>query len=217
MYKNFEAGRSMIEMLGVLAIVGVLSVGGIAGYSKAMEKWKVDKLISEYSLLIHGLIEHYDSLIKQKNTTYIAQYALDLGLTPETWKLYNEQYLSDSDNNLVQIFINTSSTPYHITIDFNLGGMTEDYNGNHVSSAFSGKTCRQIFSNLVYPLHNLIRYTMVYRSTNSISEDFTVYTGDAYCHKKNSKCLSNITVSEIQNICNTCNKTTQRCNVTIGF
>ena len=30
-------GRSMIEMLGVLAIIGVLSVGGIAGYSKAME------------------------------------------------------------------------------------------------------------------------------------------------------------------------------------
>lgn len=37
MYKNFEKGRSMIEMLGVLAIIGVLSVGGIAGYSKAME------------------------------------------------------------------------------------------------------------------------------------------------------------------------------------
>ena len=30
-------GRSMIEMLGVLAIIAVLSVGGIAGYSKAME------------------------------------------------------------------------------------------------------------------------------------------------------------------------------------
>ena len=33
-----SVGRSMIEMLGVLSIVGVLSVGGIAGYSKAMEK-----------------------------------------------------------------------------------------------------------------------------------------------------------------------------------
>lgn len=40
-----EAGRSMIEMLGVLAIVGVLSVGGIAGYSKAMVKNKNIKLI----------------------------------------------------------------------------------------------------------------------------------------------------------------------------
>ena len=38
-------GRSMIEMLGVLAIIAVLSVGGIAGYSKAMHKWKVNKTI----------------------------------------------------------------------------------------------------------------------------------------------------------------------------
>ena len=37
-------GRSMIEMLGVLAIIGVLSVGGIAGYSKAMETYKINKL-----------------------------------------------------------------------------------------------------------------------------------------------------------------------------
>ena len=45
-------GRSMIEMLGVLAIIAILSVGGIAGYSKAMEKWKVNKLLSEYSMII---------------------------------------------------------------------------------------------------------------------------------------------------------------------
>ena len=43
--KNLESGRSMIEMLGVLAIIGVLSVGGIAGYSKAMLKYKVNKTV----------------------------------------------------------------------------------------------------------------------------------------------------------------------------
>ena len=46
-----EAGRSMIEMLGVLAIVGVLSVGGIAGYSKAMAKNKNIKLIYQINTL----------------------------------------------------------------------------------------------------------------------------------------------------------------------
>ena len=45
--RNNEQGRSMIEMLGVLAIVGVLSVGGIAGYSKAMNKFKANKLIDQ--------------------------------------------------------------------------------------------------------------------------------------------------------------------------
>lgn len=35
----------MVEMLGVLAIIGVLSVGGIAGYSKAMHKHNINKTI----------------------------------------------------------------------------------------------------------------------------------------------------------------------------
>ncbi len=46
-----EQGRSMIEMLGVLAIVGVLSVGGIAGYSKAMNKFKTNKLIEQVNMI----------------------------------------------------------------------------------------------------------------------------------------------------------------------
>ena len=48
-------GRSMIEMLGVLAIIGVLSVGGIAGYSKAMTKWKTNKTIEQTANFIDGL------------------------------------------------------------------------------------------------------------------------------------------------------------------
>ena len=49
---NYEQnGRSMIEMLGVLAIIGVLSVGGIAGYSKAMMKYKINKTIEQITLI----------------------------------------------------------------------------------------------------------------------------------------------------------------------
>lgn len=40
------SGRSMIEMLGVLAIIGILSAGGIAGYSAAMENHKVNKTVA---------------------------------------------------------------------------------------------------------------------------------------------------------------------------
>ena len=48
-------GRSMIEMLGVLAIIAVLSIGGIAGYSKAMTKWKTNKTIEQTANFIDGL------------------------------------------------------------------------------------------------------------------------------------------------------------------
>ena len=37
----------MIEMLGVLAIIGMLSIGSIAGYSKAMEKHRTNELIDQ--------------------------------------------------------------------------------------------------------------------------------------------------------------------------
>ncbi len=46
-----ETGRSMIEMLGVLAIIGVLSVGGIAGYSKAMQRYRINKTIEQITLI----------------------------------------------------------------------------------------------------------------------------------------------------------------------
>ena len=50
MMKN-ETGRSMVEMLGVLAIIGVLSVGGIAGYTMAMRKYKANEVLNTASML----------------------------------------------------------------------------------------------------------------------------------------------------------------------
>lgn len=50
--KNFEneLGRSMVEMLGTLAIVGVLSIGGIAGYSYGMDKYRANETINDVNL-----------------------------------------------------------------------------------------------------------------------------------------------------------------------
>ncbi|MGN0919536.1 MAG: type II secretion system protein, partial [Alphaproteobacteria bacterium] len=44
-----ETGRSMVEMLGVLAIMGVLSVGGVSMYSSAMSKHRANELLNEAS------------------------------------------------------------------------------------------------------------------------------------------------------------------------
>ena len=49
--KKAQSGRSMIEMLGVLAIVGVLSAGGIAGYSMAMQSYKTSALTEKVNLI----------------------------------------------------------------------------------------------------------------------------------------------------------------------
>ena len=81
MIKTNESGRSMIEMLGVLAIIGVLSVGGIAGYSKAMNKFKTNKVADNVSMLIANIKTMYaqqNSFNGLKNTT-----AVSMGLVPD--------------------------------------------------------------------------------------------------------------------------------------
>ena len=46
-----QEGRSMVEMLGVLAIVGVLSIGGIAGYRMAMNRYQANQIANEINLM----------------------------------------------------------------------------------------------------------------------------------------------------------------------
>ncbi len=48
--KNAETGRSMVEILGVLAIIGVLSIGGIYGYTFAMDKYRANDIVYEVNL-----------------------------------------------------------------------------------------------------------------------------------------------------------------------
>ena len=48
--KNAETGRSMVEILGVLASIGVLSIGGIYGYTFAMDKYRANDIIYEVNL-----------------------------------------------------------------------------------------------------------------------------------------------------------------------
>ncbi len=52
-----QSGRSMVEMLGVLAIIGVLSVGGIAGYSLSMRRHRANQVVdyvSKYALITYN-------------------------------------------------------------------------------------------------------------------------------------------------------------------
>ena len=48
--KRMECGRSMVEMLGTLAIIGVLSIGGIAGYSYGMDKYRANQTVNDVML-----------------------------------------------------------------------------------------------------------------------------------------------------------------------
>lgn len=57
-----ESGRSMVEMLGVLAIIGVLSIGGIAGYTMAMNRYRANEALQAASLVAVEAIAQYKTI-----------------------------------------------------------------------------------------------------------------------------------------------------------
>lgn len=103
---NNNSGRSMIEMLGVLAIIGVLSVGGIAGYSKAMTQFKVNKIIAETNQLIADAHE-YALKDKSFSIPYNKGIKKSLGLCPESWKNCEDSGLGGN------IWMDTNRIAFH--------------------------------------------------------------------------------------------------------
>ena len=85
MKHTHEAGRSMIEMLGVLAIIGVLSVGGIAGYSQAMSKYKVTKTTDQIQTMVTNIRTLFAGQRTYTGLTAPNAYTMGI-LTDETYK-----------------------------------------------------------------------------------------------------------------------------------
>lgn len=78
--RNDQNGRSMIEMLGVLAIIGVLSVGGISGYSRAMAKYKLTKAQDQITMLLMNIRTAYAT--SPSYTGLSSQTAADYAIAP---------------------------------------------------------------------------------------------------------------------------------------
>ena len=73
---GYNAGRSMLEMLGVLAIIGVLSVGAIMGFRQAMNRHKANVILNDVSLAFEELATH-------ETTGAVSRYQVT-AFTPES-------------------------------------------------------------------------------------------------------------------------------------
>ena len=90
-----EIGRSMVEMLGVLAIVGVLSAGALKGYSAAMFKHKMNQTIDTYNQVLQRFMELEQKGLGKDVEIYNAEDLIKYGLLPDC------QVTTDSDGNEV--------------------------------------------------------------------------------------------------------------------
>ena len=85
-----QIGRSMIEMLGVLAIIGVLSVGGIAGYSKAMMQFKINKTKQQIAEVVFNIRSMYaQQNPKDYSSLYVDSLPEDFGKAFGGYAVFN--------------------------------------------------------------------------------------------------------------------------------
>ena len=202
MHKNFEKGRSMIEMLGVLAIIGILSVGGIAGYSKAMSKFKLNQTVKDYIYVTQNILEQSDGLTK--STTFsLTKICQSLNIIPPTWTLSRNtsigKVFADNLGNSVDIFKDRTNNLY---MEIYLDGIKP-------KSPFYNQTCTILLNNFVVPLHASLKELQFWNA--GISSIF--YTGDGY-YSEEHKPIKDITLKEMQELCQNCNR---RCSIVLTF
>lgn len=78
-----QIGRSMVEMLGVLAIIGVLSIGSISGYSTAMRKYKLNRQAESFNMLLANAIQISASVNRSSNYTHYNDLLQKVQLIPD--------------------------------------------------------------------------------------------------------------------------------------
>ncbi len=102
--KHSQCGRSMVEMLGVLAIIGILSIGGIAGYTKAMEKIKSNGQRRMIADLLNTAVRLKANLNAQPTLDLIdlTPVLVALGEAPDGWN-YKNGYLQNDDGISAQL------------------------------------------------------------------------------------------------------------------
>lgn len=76
-----QSGRTMLEMLGVLAIVAVLTVVGLASFSRALDQHRANKVMDQVSQLIINIRSMFASAYYY--TGLNNSEALNLGLVPD--------------------------------------------------------------------------------------------------------------------------------------
>ena len=191
------SGRSMVEMLGVLAIVGVLSVGAIAGYSKAMSKYKLNKAIEAANQLFAAIITKVapdKSSLTDDGLGYVyyTETMVKAGWLPDGFKFTDTspRYIYDAFNNPAWIFKDPAKAV----------GVGWSFEQNQ-------KELCMAYVNLAKEWRNDINsiYVDSLSSNNGsvVSKSYGNLYGDKNC-TSDVKCLKDVTVTEIDNLCNNC-------------
>ena len=193
-----EIGRSMVEMLGVLAIIGVLSVGAIAGYSKAMMKYKLNKQAHQLNTVISAMEKYAHSFNNLKEEQSITTYLTTLNEIPEEMlnknfptvlydifdtQIYCKAHPKDNTTSAWKDVVSLSLYP-------NLSQINEE----------TLAICKNIYDTIKE--HNAqVYYAYTTSGYNSDDErESSAFYGNDYC-SETKKCLKNLDTETIYQLC----------------
>ena len=188
-----STGRSMVEILGVLAIIGVLSVGAISGYSKAMFKYKLNKHTEQMTTIFNAITRNAKSFNNMQRGTILTSYLIKMGEIPT-------EMVKSNDNNFVYDIFGQG---WYIAMDYNLIYLAP-YSEDGSSFLFSNSpnslaTCQNILT-IAKEHHDNISQVL----TTTGVYDFQLI-GDKLCTSEygyNPKyCLKNLTLDTIYANC----------------
>ena len=194
---NLEnVGRSMVEMLGVLAIIGVLSVGAISGYSKAMFKYKLNKHTEQMNTIINAVarnLHSFDNLLANKGKFNLTNTFVKMGEIP-TEMQHNENYIRDVFGLLW--FIEMQNVDAGRTFDF----ATNEASALKNKSADNLKICHNIITVAKENSDSIYTVSKVIYNEDSGNWNSSVLYGDTYC-TSDRPCLKNLSLDDIYNFC----------------
>ena len=186
-----ENGRSMVEVLGVLAIIGVLSVGAIAGYSKAMTKYKLNKQAEQISWLLNALYRYKDLLGQTTHRESFVPYLKKLGEIPQEMIKDNTTTLYDTFGLHYGIYTNGGSPNNYANLMINI---TDTYQNFDICNNII-ETSKAFAEQLT-----LINF---WQTKNDDTNTSLYIFGNKYCYN-NSQCLKNLSKNDIDTICQLC-------------
>lgn len=104
MYKITEQGRSMIEMLGVLAIIGVLSIGGLHVINRMQYEHKATQLVNDFNETVTKL---------QKSIGQMDSGYKNINVFAYKNNLYSTNWVPNQKNNII-IYTGLLSSTYKL-------------------------------------------------------------------------------------------------------
>ena len=191
-----QSGRSMVEMLGVLAIIGVLSVGAIAGYSKAMMKYKLNKHAEQMNQIMAAISRHTGSFKNLQGESFIEDAFILMGEIPQ-------EMIVKKDNgrmpDILDVFHNSISIQYYPKTSSLSGDKLHNriilvYYLSGTDSNTATEVCRSLFVTAKEQSGELLSIAAGRIGPNPAY----LYYGDKYC---SNNCIKNLSMNTIGNIC----------------